>query len=248
MRTLNILILAGALTVMVTAATFVSDTAEAALLDVTGTAVGKSFTAFGTPGAPGVHGLELRGGRQGVRGDWEAGLGKQTSVRNGFRQAQFGWGKSLDVWAFEYSYAGDGSARLWLWDPASARPSDPFLTYSGGLLTGNAVSIYAKRQAQLEITEFDGETVNVRIGDASDRKLSETAIFASAGFADGFSIRGRMALLAGGGSKHALTVQAGEVASITPVPLPAAAWFLLTGLGGLAGLRWLRRRESADLQ
>lgn len=32
---------------------------------------------------------------------------------------------------------------------------------------------------------------------------------------------------------------------VAPVPLPAAAWFLLTALGGLFGLRWLRDRPEA---
>ncbi|WP_119167072.1 VPLPA-CTERM sorting domain-containing protein [Algihabitans albus] len=231
--------LAGALS----AALLTTQTAAAAVMDVTGTTTGGSFDSFSRPGAPGVHGLELRGGRQKTRGDWELGLGTQTSTRGGFRQAQFGWGKHLDVWAFEYVYSA-GSAQLWLWDPETARSSDPLLTYSGSLLTGNAVSIFAKRQAQIQITEFDGQSVNFRVGDAANKNLSETAIFASAGFADGFNIRGRLALLAGGGSKHALTVQAGEVAAVAAVPLPAAAWFLLTGLGGLAGLRWLKGRES----
>lgn len=34
------------------------------------------------------------------------------------------------------------------------------------------------------------------------------------------------------------------VASVQPVPLPAAAWFILTALGGLVGARWLTRRTE----
>ena len=33
-------------------------------------------------------------------------------------------------------------------------------------------------------------------------------------------------------------------ADIPAVPLPAAAWFLLTALGGLGGLRWLKGRQA----
>lgn len=32
---------------------------------------------------------------------------------------------------------------------------------------------------------------------------------------------------------------------VHPVPLPAAAWFLITALGGLGGLRWLKQRAAA---
>ncbi|MGP1253284.1 MAG: VPLPA-CTERM sorting domain-containing protein [Kiloniellales bacterium] len=35
-----------------------------------------------------------------------------------------------------------------------------------------------------------------------------------------------------------------DVVSPPPVPLPAAAWFFLTALGGLFGLRYYRRREA----
>ena len=36
------------------------------------------------------------------------------------------------------------------------------------------------------------------------------------------------------------------VAGLAVTPLPAAAWFLLTGLGGLAGMRWLRKDRAAE--
>ena len=32
---------------------------------------------------------------------------------------------------------------------------------------------------------------------------------------------------------------------VQPVPLPAAAWFMLTALGGLFGARWVKRRGPA---
>ncbi len=47
-------------------------------------------------------------------------------------------------------------------------------------------------------------------------------------------------------TKEKHTNKAHLVASLEvhPVPLPAAAWFLITALGGLGGLRWLKQRSA----
>ncbi|MQX36436.1 VPLPA-CTERM sorting domain-containing protein [Roseospira navarrensis] len=36
-----------------------------------------------------------------------------------------------------------------------------------------------------------------------------------------------------------------DTATVSAVPLPAAAWFLLTALGGLVGTRWLKKGEAS---
>ncbi|WP_299441325.1 VPLPA-CTERM sorting domain-containing protein [uncultured Rhodospira sp.] len=45
------------------------------------------------------------------------------------------------------------------------------------------------------------------------------------------------------GNPWVKNVEEQVMASVSAVPLPAAAWFMLTALGGLVGTRWLRREQ-----
>jgi len=209
-------------------------------VDVTGTTIGDTFASFAGPGA-GTHGLEARGGRQGLRGDWEIGLGTATSQTGGFVQAQWLWDDAtLDVgqFSFAYNYVSGGTTTFSIWDSSSSMPTTPTLSFSG-LSTGNAIEIFAKRNAAVNITSLDGHTLNETIGTVTDA-FSETAIFYSEDFLDGFLITGTIDIDADRGSAHSVLIKAGTVA---PVPLPAALPLLLAGLGGLGLVA--RRRSSA---
>jgi hypothetical protein len=230
-------------TILLSAALAVSGTVAAAsstaITDVTGTPVGASFSSFAGPGA-GTHGLEARGGRSGLAGDWEIGLGSATSQSGGFVQAQFAWDNgSLDVgqWAFEYDYSA-GTSEFRIWDAATGtRPSAATLMFNG-LEQGNAIEIFAKRDAAIRITELDGHVTSFLVGDVTNSG-SEALILQSAGFTDGWTMKGTMDMVAGGGSRQSVLIKAGEVA---PVPVPAALPLLAAGIGGLA---LMRRRARA---
>lgn len=212
--------------------------ADATPVDITGTPQADTFTSFGTPGAPGVHGLELRGGNNAGNGTWELGLGAQTSVSGSFDQGQLAFGNPTPgVFNFEYNY-GNGTSDFRIWAVGDSRPVAAQVSYDG-LSTGNAVQIYAKRQAEITITEFDGMPYAMTIGDVGSGS-SVAAIFADAGFLDGFNLQGTLSILGGNNSAKEILIKAGDV---QPVPLPAALPLFLTGLAGLGVLA--RRRKAA---
>lgn len=215
------------------AALALAGTANAAVTNITGTAQGDSFTSFAGDGA-GTHGLETRGGRAGAR-DWELGLGTGTSQPGKFVQAEWDWDDEfLDVmqWAFEYDYNG-GTSEFRIWDAASSRPGAATLSF-GGLSQGNAIEVFAKRNAQIRITELDGHVVDFGFGDISNAG-SESAILYSEDFLDGFKMAGTLDILSGRGSAYEVFLKAGTVDA--PVPIPAALPLLAAGLGGLALMR-----------
>ncbi|MQX37712.1 VPLPA-CTERM sorting domain-containing protein [Roseospira navarrensis] len=190
------------------------------------------FTNFGS--GAGVHGLEARGGRSGTAGDWEIGLGTGTSQPGHFNQSQYGWGNAGTWHDFQYTYNSDGSASFTIGGVTTSWGSD--------LGLGNAIKVSAKRTASITITELDGAAGSWSlVGDTSDPWNINT-VFVSSAFADGFTMAGQMALLPGGGSANEILIEAGNVPA---VPLPAAVWFLLTALGGLAGSRWLKTGKAA---
>lgn len=229
------------ITATILAATvLVSGAAQASVTNITGTDQALSFTSFATPGAPGVHGLELRTGNNAPTGDWEIGLGPQTSVAGSFVQTGQSWGPTdaPTLFEFEYIYSG-GSADFFLWNASSAKPETATISNTG-LLTGNALEISTKRLAVMNLTEVDGHAMSFVLGDL-DTNSSQTVLFTGASLLDGFNVKGTFQLSGQrGGSFSGAVIKAGNVTA-APVPLPAALPLLAAGLGGLA---LLRRRKA----
>jgi hypothetical protein len=182
------------------------------------------FESFAT--GSGTHGLETRGGRQGTNGDWELGLGTDTQSPGNFNQAQYGWGDTGAQQNFEYTLSSTGDATLII--------GQTVLTFSG-LGLGNAIEVFAKRRAEITIDTLDGMAVNQTFGDW-DTDASETVVFESADFLDGFTMTGTMAILAGGGSRQQVFIKTGDLAA-AEVPVPAAGLLF----GGVAAAGALRR-------
>lgn len=220
----------GAVALAVGMTTFAAASADAAIFRDDSA----DFTV-GVETNPGVHGLEVRGAYN--TRSWELGVGTQTSNTGTFSQADFVWHNTFNY--FEYEYGSD-AATLKIWNTLDKSGTLTEVSYSGDFYTGNAVQILAKRKAELTITKFDGVDVDYSIGDLTADDWI-TATFISDSFADGFKIAGIMNVAAGGGSANEIMIKAGDV---PPVPLPAAAWFMLTAFGGLVGSRWLKGRTA----
>ncbi|MEM1361216.1 MAG: VPLPA-CTERM sorting domain-containing protein [Pseudomonadota bacterium] len=227
----------------------------ATVINVTGTDIGDSFAGFPTP--TGVHGLELRAGKSGTRGDWELGLGPATSTNGGFAQAQNAWGNHTNptLFDFELIYGGYGSvdpgnAAFWIWDAGGPKPSLPSLSWTtGGLMTGNALAIASKGLAMVEIEKINGVAVDITAETSAVGQFEELVLYAP-GFADGFSIAGSLRInpkydkASGGnsgwkdaGSRNEVFLKPGYVTAPAPVPLPAALPLMLAGIAGFIALR-----------
>ena len=64
----------------------------------------------------------------------------------------------------QYNYNA-ATSELRIWDILTGmRPDAPTLSFTG-TRPGNAVEVFAKRQAQIRITEVDGHAVGFHIGD-----------------------------------------------------------------------------------
>ncbi len=157
--------------------------------------------------SPGTYGLELRSGRQGLRGDWEIGLGTHTSVVGGFSQGQYGWQvdrQGTPTWndfTLEWS---DSRVTITL--------GDRVVTRRAPWQIGNAIKFYAKQNTFLEIEEIEGLPFAAEAGDG------QSTIIAGENLADGWTLSGRIAMPPGKGSRHSLLVTVGNVQLDPPAP------------------------------
>ncbi|MEM6451936.1 MAG: PTPA-CTERM sorting domain-containing protein [Cyanobacteria bacterium P01_D01_bin.105] len=199
---------------------------------------GTGFTVIETVdhNGAGVYGLEARGGRSGAR-DWEIGVGARTSSPGNFKQGEFTWGNSATELVDFYL--------SWI-------PEVGLTTTIGGSTTswtdsswqvGDAIRIFTKREAILNLTEVDGQAVDYNLGDSTEG-FSPVYYLTGDSLLDGWTLSGQIGVTGGGGSKHAVSIQAGNFAQTAQdVPAPAA------GLPALAlmGLAIARRKKQSDV-
>lgn len=219
---------------------FVSD-AQAATLNVSGDA---SYSDV-IDRNPGVYGAELRGGVDGA-GDWEIGVGSHTSVGGQFAQNEFSWDANLTPVSFVYDYglASANAATLTLGEGNSAVVT----SFDFGTLEfGNTIRLFAKRNAEINIDAITagGDTEAVAFSATGNPSNAwdplATVLLFNEDFETGFRLEGTLFVEGGGRSTHEIFIAAGNIA---PVPLPAAAWMLMAGLGGLV-VAGRRKRKSA---
>lgn len=207
----------------------------APVIEITDPTEKASFTSFSNGGA-GVQGAELRGGNGQLNGTWEVGFGQQTSQSGTFVQNQFVWTETPTGQDFVYSISGAGVGNFQL---IRNNVVEVNLTWNASAMQlGNSIEFFAKRLAEMTITEVEGMAVNFSLGDITSMG-SEALILYSEDFLDGFEIKGTLGLVNGRNSAYGIVMKAGNV-TLNPVPVPAAG-LLFAGAAGIGAIRRLRR-------
>lgn len=192
--------------------------------------------------SPGVYGVEVQGGQ---RGNWNFGVGTQTSNAGTFAQHnRLNWGAaSLDA-PLAYSVT---------WTPGSlveATIGGVTLQWQADWQSGNAIRIglnASKRDSEPSATTFfsidtlDGEAFS--FSRTKTDEGFENVYITGASLTDGFTMTGSMFMTDFGGARRAVQI---SVADYDPavIPVPAALPLLLSAFGGLA-LVARRRRKAA---
>lgn len=203
---------------------------------ITDPLVEDTFTSFGNGGA-GVQGVELRGGNGQLNGTWEAGLGQQTSQTGTFVQAQYQFVENASGQDFVYAISSAGVGTFKIIEDGVTLVD---LTWDDTpLQLGKAIEFFAKRQAELTITEINGMAFNFNVGTFGTDSQEKLIIY-SEDFLNGFEIKGTFGVLNGKNSTHGIVMKAGNI-ELAAVPVPAAG-LLFAGAAGLGAVRRLRRR------
>jgi hypothetical protein len=196
------------------------------------------FVTYSVPGNPGNYGVEARGGRSGLTGDWEIGVGTNTSVAGQLNQAQYLWNFPT-LQDFSLTWNADG-LRFTVGSTTVTDAGKP------APLIGNTLHIYMKRDATLTIDSISGHAFNqswsTSANPFSDLKLHFWS--PDAWGAEGITLTGKMAIRGEGGSAHGIQFKVGEFTPfVTEVPEPATWAMLILGFG-LVGAS-MRRRQAA---
>jgi hypothetical protein len=188
------------------------------------------------PRAPGVYGVELRGGRPGAR-DWEIGVGNWTSHSGTFNQGEYDWTANGGTQSFELTWLGSGLTMkvggITVTDSGAGK---------GAPLVGDTLKIYLKGSSSLTLTELDGSPLGTSF---SSPAAGEYFFWSNDNWGgDGFTARGTLSILNDGGSANGIEFKVGDFTPNPGVPEPTT-WAMLIAGFGLVGLSMRRRRTDA---
>jgi hypothetical protein len=202
------------------------------------------FVPFGVGG--GTYGVEVRSGNGAANGDWEIGVGRQTSVAGAFTAGQRTLGC---VTTPGNQQAGCGTvlpfSLSWSATALSFTLGGTTVVSPGGAglagLSGDTLRIWAKRDASFTITDIDGTPLALSGAGITGAPAASNDfyIFSPDNWrGDGLTLTGTMRVAGGRGSSNEIFISHGSY-----VPEPAT-WAMLAGGFGIVGAMRRRRRVS----
>jgi hypothetical protein len=180
---------------------------------------------------------EGRAGNQASNGDWEIGIGA-PNTQPPDQQAQFDWNGDFDFDPFTLSYTATSNQLTF-------DVRDTSVSTSVDLSTGTNVFIRARGGATAdEPGELSDLVFNSH--DLGDLKpgVDEVRYLAFAGpdLATDWSLTGNVWMPNGDGSSPAFQI---KLTDASVVPLPAAAWLMISGLAGVGYTAYRGRKAAA---
>lgn len=180
---------------------------------------------------------EGRAGSRSLSGDWEFGLGvpfttTSAGLAAGGGVAQYDWAKDV---AFTLEYVAATQALTF--SAPGATPGS--LSTTVDLASASSIFIRARGLEAAPATLVDIVFNGHALGSLSSAGVAEYLAFTGFGASANWLLSGK-ALAFAGGSGSAPSFQI-KLTDAQVIPLPAAAWLMLSGLGALFGVKRLKR-------
>jgi hypothetical protein len=220
-----------------TLSAFGAESVSASTLSFTDVTTGGTYAPVQSV-SPGFYGAEIRGGRAG-RADWELGVGEQTSNLGTFNQGEHTW--ATEPVSFSMDWSGS-SMNINVGNSSVSRD------FSWTL--GNTLAIFAKREAELTITEVNGQSLAGSIAGTPGSGVLNSLFVTSDSVPTEWSLQGFIKVAGGRGSANSIGITTGNYTpnstggDVEPIPEP------LTVMGTLmaAGIGYQMKRKRAANQ